>query len=55
MSTGMSEAARKEQNEYQRKWRAANPDKVRERNRRYWEKRAARRAEEREREQTEES
>lgn len=33
------EAARREaQRQYQRAWRAKNPDKVREKNRRYWEK-----------------
>ena len=33
------EAARREaQRQYQREWRAKNPDKVREKNRRYWEK-----------------
>ncbi len=31
--------------EYQKKWRKANPDKVREKNRRYWEKVAAKRKE----------
>ena len=33
------EAARREaRRQYQREWRAKNPDKVREKNRRYWEK-----------------
>lgn len=41
MSEQLSEAARAARNEYYRKWRAANPDKVREKNVRYWEKKAA--------------
>lgn len=41
----IEERAREERREYYRKWRAKNPDKVREHNRRYWEKRAALRAE----------
>ena len=36
----MSEAARKAQAEYMRKYRKQNPDRIREINRRYWEKRA---------------
>lgn len=35
-----SEAAIQARREYQRQWRKANPDKVRENNRRYWEKKA---------------
>ena len=31
--------------EYQRRWRKKNPDKVREKNARYWEKRTAKREE----------
>lgn len=41
----LSEAAKQAQREYKRKWRAANPDKVRESNRRYWERRAKLQAE----------
>ncbi len=37
----LSEKARKLRNEYQRKWKARNPDKIREYDRRYWEKKAA--------------
>ena len=33
--------AREERNKYYREWRAANKDKVRDINRRYWEKRAS--------------
>lgn len=36
----LSEKAREERNRYVRAWRAANKDKVRETNRKYWEKRA---------------
>lgn len=36
----LNELAAQEKREYQRKWRAANKDKVREINRRYWIKRA---------------
>ena len=41
----LEERAREERREYFRQWRANNPDKVRESNRRYWEKRAAKKAE----------
>ena len=41
----LEERAREERREYFRQWRAKNPDKVRENNRRYWERRAARKAE----------
>lgn len=47
----MSEEARKAQRAYQKKWRDANPDKVRAKNRRYWEKKAR----EAQNEQTEEN
>ena len=40
----LEERAREERREYFRQWRAKNPDKVRENNRRYWEKRAAQKA-----------
>lgn len=40
----LEERAREERREYFRQWRAKNPDKVRENNRRYWEKRAAKKA-----------
>lgn len=36
----MQEIAKGVQREYQREWRRKNPDKVREKNRRYWEKKA---------------
>lgn len=36
----MNEAARKALNAYNRKWRAENKDRVKEYNRRYWEKKA---------------
>lgn len=36
----MTEEARKQQREYLRRWRAANPDKVKAARLRYWEKRA---------------
>lgn len=36
----MTNAAREVQREYMRKWRKKNPDKVREKNKRYWEKKA---------------
>lgn len=38
-----SEAARMAKREYARQWRRRNPEKVRENNRRYWEKKAAKR------------
>ena len=37
----MDEMARQERNRYFREYRAKNPEKVREANRRYWAKRAA--------------
>lgn len=37
----LTTAARDARNEYYREWRKNNPDKVREKNRRYWEKKAA--------------
>ena len=36
----IAELARIERNQYHREWRAKNPDKVKERNRKYWERRA---------------
>jgi len=36
----LDEQARKTRAEYYRQWRAKNPDKVREKNRRYWLRRA---------------
>jgi len=36
----MNEQAKKARREYQRQWRAKNRDKVREANRRYWERKA---------------
>ncbi len=41
MDNKLSHAAKTARNEYYRRWRAANPEKVREKNRRYWEKKAA--------------
>ena len=41
----LSDAAKEARREYFREWRRKNPDKVREKNRRYWEKRAAERKE----------
>lgn len=37
----LEERAKEERREYFRQWRANNPEKVRESNRRYWERRAA--------------
>lgn len=37
----LTEEARNTKREYERKWRADNPDKVRAKNHRYWEKKAA--------------
>lgn len=42
----VEELAKQEKREYFRKWREKNKDKIRENNRRYWERRAARRMEE---------
>lgn len=36
----MTNAAKEAQREYTRRWRRANPDKVRDYNARYWEKKA---------------
>lgn len=44
----LSEAAKEKRREYARLWRKRNPGKVREANRRYWEKVAERDEEERE-------
>lgn len=41
----LQELAREEQRRYEKEWRAKNPDKVREKNRRYWAKRALKRLE----------
>ena len=38
MSEPLSEAAKQAQREYYKKWRDANKDKIRENNRRYWER-----------------
>ena len=38
--TTLEERAAEERREYYRQWRAKNKDKVRESNRRYWERRA---------------
>ena len=37
----ISEKAREAQRAYLREWRRKNPDKVKEQNRRYWERKAA--------------
>lgn len=44
----MDEQARKAQREYLREWRKRNPDRVKEANRKYWQRRAARLAAEKE-------
>lgn len=41
----LAELARQERNKYHREWRAKNPDKVKARNRKYWEHRALQAAE----------
>ena len=43
-ATTSQEQAAEERREYFRQWRAKNKDKVRENNRRYWERRAAKKA-----------
>ena len=40
MTMKCTSAAREARNAYQRAWRAKNPDRVREINNRYWEKKA---------------
>lgn len=40
MKTELSDEAREARNAYMREWIKKNPEKVRERNRRYWEKKA---------------
>lgn len=47
MQVSMSEEAREARREYMRDWRGRNPDKVRAYNARYWRKKAAERASER--------
>lgn len=42
MTSKKSSAARKAQREYMREWRKKNPEKVREANRLYWQRRAER-------------
>ena len=37
----MTDAAKEARREYEKAWRAANPDKVKEKNHKYWEKKAA--------------
>lgn len=44
--TKLGKNAVRERREYFRQWRAKNKDKVRESNRRYWERRAAKRNDE---------
>lgn len=44
----LDEQARAARAEYFREWRKRNPDKVRENNRKYWKRQAARMAEEKE-------
>jgi len=41
----LKELARQEKNRYHKEWRMKNPDKVRARNEKYWERRALRLAE----------
>lgn len=41
----IEELAKKERREYYRQWREKNRERIRETNRRYWEKRAAKRQE----------
>ena len=43
----MSEQAREAQREYNREWARKNPEKVKAKNQKYWERRAARLAKER--------
>ena len=43
-TTTLQERAAEERREYFRQWRAKNKDKVRENNRRYWERRAEKKA-----------
>ena len=38
--TEMTDAAREAQREYMREWRKKNPERVRAKNKRYWEKKA---------------
>lgn len=40
LSAAARDARRKYKREYMRKWRAANPDRVKANNARYWEKKA---------------
>ena len=49
-TTTLQERAAEERREYFRQWRAKNKDKVRENNRKYWERRAAKKAAETEQE-----
>ena len=42
----VSEKAKEMRREYLNKWRAANKDKVKEANRKYWERKAAKRLQE---------
>lgn len=39
----LTESARAAKREYEKKWRAANPDRVKAKNHRYWEKKATER------------
>ena len=41
MAESISDQVKASRAEYYRQWRAKNPEKVREKNRRYWERRAA--------------
>lgn len=43
--SALTDAAREAQREYMREWRRKNPDRVREKNKRYWERKAAERKE----------
>lgn len=46
LQKSLSSAAQQAKREYNRQWRKNNPDKIREAQRRYWEKKAAQQASE---------
>lgn len=48
----MTEAAKEARREYKRQWNARNKDKVREAQARYWERKAARAAQDQQQEET---
>ena len=49
----LNKQAREAKNEYYRRWRAKNPEKVKESNRKYWERKARERKEQEARHATE--